>query len=141
MSTIFSAMFVLAGPVWLAMMLAPRWRATRWLAQSPVVVLPIALVYAALVLPGIPELLPVLLRPELGPVAALLGTERGATIAWAHFLAFDLFVGRWVFVDAQTRAMPAWIVSPILFVVLMFGPLGCALYLLVRAPYPAGRTS
>ena len=33
-------------------------------------------------------------RPDLAAVAALLSTPAGATLAWAHFLAFDLMVGR-----------------------------------------------
>ena len=133
MNTIFSAMFLLVAPLWLAMIFAPHWRGTRWLLAGPFVVLPIALTYAVLVAPRLPELLPMLLRPELEPIAALLGTTTGATIAWAHFLAFDVFVGRWVYLDARERGISAWIVSPILFVVLMFGPLGFALYLGVRA--------
>lgn len=133
MNTIFSAMFLLVAPLWLAMILAPRWRFTARIVGSPFVVLPIALTYAVLVVPRLPELLPVLLRPELEPIAALLGTAAGATIAWAHFLAFDVFVGRWVYLDARERAISPWIVSPVLFVVLMFGPLGFALYLAVRA--------
>jgi hypothetical protein len=133
MSTIFSAMFLLVAPLWLAMIFAPRWRLTARLVASPFVVLPIALLYAVLVVPRLPELLPLLLRPELEPIAALLGSAAGATIGWAHFLAFDVFVGRWVFLDARERRISAWIVSPILFVVLMFGPLGFALYLAVRA--------
>ena len=133
MSTIFSAMFLLVAPLWLTMILAPRWRFTARLVASPYWVLPIALVYVVLVVPRLPELLPLLLQPELESIAALLGTEAGATIGWAHFLAFDVFVGRWVYLDARERGISAWIVSPILFVVLMFGPMGFALYLAVRA--------
>lgn len=70
-----------------------------------------------LVVPHLPELLPLRGRPELEPIAALLGTATGATIAWAHFLAFDVFVGRWVFLDARERGISPWIVSPILCVV------------------------
>ncbi|MCB0074886.1 MAG: DUF4281 domain-containing protein, partial [Caldilineaceae bacterium] len=52
---------------------------------------------------------------------------------WVHFLAFDLFVGRWVYLDSRARGITAWLVSPILFVVLMLGPLGFLLYMAVRA--------
>jgi hypothetical protein len=137
MSLVFSTMSLLVAPLWLAMMLLPRERITQRLVASPLVVLPIALVYVALVVPVLGDLLPPLLRPELATIAALLGEERGATIAWAHFLAFDVFVGRWVFLDAQPRlaqrALSPWLLSPILFAVLMLGPLGLSLYLALRA--------
>jgi len=31
----------------------------------------------------------------------LFGTGAGTTLAWVHFLAFDLFVGRWIYLDAR----------------------------------------
>jgi Domain of unknown function (DUF4281) len=132
MSTLFSLLALPVAPLWLAMMLAPRSKPTRWLLASPWCVVPIALVYAALVLPELLTLLPVLARPRLPEIAALLGSERGATIAWAHFLVFDAFVGRWVHADALERDVPALVLAPILFCVLMFGPLGFTIYLLVR---------
>jgi hypothetical protein len=47
-------------------------------------------------------------------------------------LAFDLFVGRWVYLDGRRLGMSAWLVSPILFFVLMLGPLGLVLYVAAR---------
>jgi hypothetical protein len=74
-----------------------------------------------------------LANPTLGGIAALLGTPEGATIGWVHFLAFDLFVGRWAYLDSRNHGFTAWLVSPILFLVFMFGPLGLLLYLGLRA--------
>ena len=80
--------------------------------------------------------------PELGPIAALLGTPEGATIAWAHFLAFDLLAGRWAYLDSRERNVSALLMAPVLFLVLMLGPIGFLLYLGVRAAYQlAGRAS
>jgi len=70
--------------------------------------------------------------PELSGVAALLGSPLGATIGWLHFLVFDLFVGRWMYLDSRDRAIPAWVMTPVLFLTLMLGPCGFLLYLLVR---------
>lgn len=133
MSTVFSMMALLVMPLWFAMIFVPRARWTAALLRSPLVFLPIALVYAALVVPDLATVLPAVMRPELPQIAELLGTERGATIAWAHFLAFDAFVGRWVWNDAQERGISPWISGPILFLVLMLGPLGLSLYLAVRS--------
>jgi hypothetical protein len=68
-------------------------------------------------------------RPTL---AEALGQPTGATIAWAHFLAFDLFVGRWAYLDSREKGITAWVASPLLFFILMVGPLGFLLYLLGR---------
>lgn len=137
MSLLFSIINLVVAPVWLAMMLFPRAKFTHRLVASPMLVLPIALVYVALVLPVLGEVLPAVVRPELDTIRELLGEERGATIAWVHFLAFDLFVGRWVFLDAQPRLaqrkLSPWLLSPVLFCTLMLGPLGLTLYFALRA--------
>ncbi|GIK71992.1 MAG: hypothetical protein BroJett021_09800 [Chloroflexota bacterium] len=132
MDTIFSISNLLVMPFWLAMILLPRWRWTARIMASLWPVVPAVLLYAVLVLPNLPALLPMVSSPELGVIAAMLGTPEGATVAWAHFLAFDLFVGRWVYLDGRRLGMSAWLVSPILFFVLMLGPLGLMLYLAAR---------
>jgi hypothetical protein len=91
------------------------------------------LLYAILVVPRIPSLIGLLANPELGSIATLLGSPQGATIAWVHFLAFDLFAGRWAYLDSREHGFTAWLVSPVLFIVLMFGPFGLLLYLGLRA--------
>jgi len=62
-------------------------------------------------------------------VAPLLGTPAGATIAWVHFLALDVLVGRWAFLDGHTRAISPFLMAPVLALILLFGPLGFLLYL------------
>jgi Domain of unknown function (DUF4281) len=89
------------------------------------------------VVPRLNSVLPLVLQPQPGEIAALLGTLYGATVSWAHFLAFDLFVGRWVYLDSRERKISSWYISPILFLVLMLGPLGLLLYLLTRSIFSA----
>jgi len=84
------------------------------------------------VLPRLGEIWPAVSRPTLGGVATLLGSPAGASIAWVHFLAFDLFVGRWIYLDSQERGVRAWLMAPILFLTLMLGPVGFLLYLIMR---------
>jgi hypothetical protein len=43
-----------------------------------------------------------------------------------------LFVARWVYLDGRSRHISAWFISPILLVVLMLGPVGFLLYLVVQ---------
>jgi len=57
---------------------------------------------------------------------------------WAHYLAFDLFIGSWEVRDARKRQIPHLLVIPCLISTLMFGPLGWLLYMLIRAVRGAG---
>ena len=139
MGEVFDLSGLLVAPFWLLMILLPRLRLTGRVMRSPWVALGPAALYAALVTPRLLSLAPALLRPELHTIAALLGTPEGATITWAHFLAFDLFVGRWVYLDGRERGVSAWVTSPVLFVTLLFGPLGFLLHLAARRLF--GRAS
>ena len=56
----------------------------------------------------------------------------GANMVWAQIGAWDLLAGRWMYLDSRKREISAWIVGPILFVTIFFGPIGFALYALVR---------
>jgi hypothetical protein len=132
METIFQLSNLLVMPFWLLMVFLPYWGWSKRILASPWVAGPAALLYALLVIPALISLLPQLANPQLGDIAALLGTPQGATIAWVHFLASDLFVGRWAYLDSRQRGITAWLASPILFLILMVGPLGLLLYLTVR---------
>lgn len=137
MALLFDASGWLVMPFWLLMIVAPRWRTTERVVRSPAIAVGPALLYAALVLPQLAALAPRLAHPTLVDVASLLGTPQGATIAWAHFLAFDLFVGRWVFLDARARGLSPWMISPLLVLTLLFGPLGLLGYLVLRSESPS----
>lgn len=131
--TIFQLSNLLVMPFWFLMILLPHWGWTKRILASLWVIVPAALLYALLVIPALGSLLPSLASPQLATIGALLGTPAGATIAWAHFLAFDLFVGRWAYLDSRERHLTAWLVSPALFLILMVGPLGLLVYLSLRA--------
>jgi hypothetical protein len=132
MQRLFELSNLTVAPFWLMMILAPRWRFTERVQRSLVGLLAPAAIYVLLVLPRLAEILPVVARPDLTTVSALLATPAGATIAWAHFLAFDLFVGRFIYLDARERGLSAWVVSPLLVSTLLLGPLGLLAYLMVR---------
>lgn len=130
--TIFTLANLLVIPFWLLMILFPVWRWTERIMRSLWTVAPAAVAYALLVFPNLFSLLGELASPSATSIAALLGTPAGATIGWIHFLAFDLFVGRWAYLDSRQRRIHPLLVSPALFFIFMFGPLGLLLYLGVR---------
>lgn len=133
---LFELTFLVAAPFWALMILLPGWSWTRRIIASPLIVLPVVLIYALLVIPAFGEVLPAVASPTLGGVRELLGTADGAAAGWAHFIAFDLFVGRWSWLDSRDRGVPALLMAPVLLLTILLGPLGLAAYLLVRARYP-----
>ena len=133
METIFSLSSLLVMPFWLLLIFLPRWRVTERVFQGPWVVVPAALLYAGLILPRFAAVFTAVSNPTLNGVMTFLAEPAAATAAWVHLLAFDLFVGRWVYLDGRSHNISAWFISPILFLVLMLGPLGFLLYLGVRA--------
>jgi hypothetical protein len=140
MATAFATSFLLVAPVWALMLLAPGWRVTHRLVASPWVVAPAAAAYVVAVVPSLGDVLAAVAPPQLAGVAALLGTPAGAMVAWAHFLAFDLFVARWIFLDSRDRVSHL-AVAPILVATLMLGPVGLLAYLGVSSiTGRAGRT-
>lgn len=71
---------------------------------------------------------------------ATLFSSRGLLLAgWVHYLAFDLFIGRWAVDDALSRGLNRVALLPCLFLIFMFGPLGLLLYFGLRQTRPAGK--
>jgi hypothetical protein len=126
-------MFSIAGmvvlPCWILMAVAPRWRWSQRLATF-VAPLLIAGLYAWLLLAH-----PV---PKgsgfqtLAQVMVLFSSPYAVLAGWVHYLAFDLFTGAWQARDAARLGISRWIVLPCLLLTFLFGPLGLALYLLVK---------
>jgi uncharacterized membrane protein len=92
-------------------------------------------------LPQLSTVLPQVLSPDPHEQAAYFATAAGYAVISAHVVALDLFAGRWVYLDGYALGRSPWIMSPILFVVMMLGPLGLLLYLAVRARTPRDEPS
>ena len=73
------------------------------------------------------------MRTAAQSLAEMMAQPWAASLFWAYAGAFDLFVGRWIFLDARERGISVGYVSPLLFVCIFFGPLAFVLYALARA--------
>lgn len=133
MAQLFSVSFLLVAPFWFLLIFLPAWSWTERIVRSPWIAAPAALLYTVLVLPNFVDVLTAVANPNLTGIMALLGTPAGATIGWVHFLAFDLFVGRWLYLDSRERELSSWLVSPVLLLTLLLAPMGFLTYLLVRS--------
>lgn len=72
---------------------------------------------------------------SLAEVSALLSKEEMLLAGWVHYLAFDLFVGGWIAVNADKMGLNRLVQAPVLIATFMFGPVGLALFLAMRAGY------
>ncbi|MGC5031053.1 ABA4-like family protein [Micromonospora sp. DT229] len=137
---LFTLTFAVAAPFWALMILAPKWSVTARIIASPLVVIPGVVIYALLVLPALGQVLPAVASPTLEGVRGLLGEPDGAAAGWAHMIVFDLFVGRWAWLDSRKRGVPSLVMAPVLVLTILLGPLGLAAYLALRGRWTLRRT-
>jgi hypothetical protein len=132
---IFSIFNALILPQWFLMIFLPHWKGTLWLVNSYLIPICISIAYTFLVLPNLfggGEL------PDFSTfegVKNLFKAGGDALVAggWFHYLAFDLLVGSWIFLDSQKKAIKHWLIAPCLFFTLMAGPFGFLLYQLIKS--------
>ena len=77
---------------------------------------------------------------SLDQVAALMGKREMLLAGWVHYLAFDLFIGGWIAIEADRIGINRVIQAPILLATFMAGPLGLATFLVMRAGYVRARS-
>ena len=115
---------------WILLAFAPLWKPAERVANGAIVTL-FALAYAVLAI--------MFFRAEdlsrfgsLQGVKTLFQSDFALLTGWVHYLAFDLFVGCWMFRNARRHRIPH-----ILFIVcgaftFMLGPCGLLLFLIIR---------
>jgi hypothetical protein len=123
-----------SAPVWLAMILAPRSELTRRLAQQvPLLFVALGVTYDALLASGVVRSGRMIDFRDPDAVRAALSDPDFFLAGWTHYIAFDLFVGRWIWEDALERGRPARL--PLLLTWLA-GPAGLSLHLARRRLSP-----
>jgi hypothetical protein len=130
---VFSAANTVAPIGWLALAASPpsaRWSPTVRQLAGRALPLAFAALYLALLLSA---------EPTGGNFNSLAGVQRlfssphALTAGWVHYLAFDLFVGSWIAGRAAALKLPHWQVLPTLALTFLFGPLGYAAFIGLRA--------
>ena len=132
---LFSTLNLITIVAWLAMIFLPR---LRWTSTVVPVVLPLllALVYVVLVASTVPWSEGGF--SSLAAVRTLFDNPWALLAGWAHYLAFDLFIGGWEVRDAQRHGIPHLLVVPALVLTFLFGPAGWLLYMGIRRFAAAG---
>ncbi|KUL49048.1 hypothetical protein ADL22_08750 [Streptomyces sp. NRRL F-4489] len=131
--TLFSLAFALAAPFWALLILAPGRRWTDRIAASPLPMVPVIGVYLALAIPVFPQLWAAVSRPDLAGFQRLLALGGGAGAIWAQLIAWDLFLGQWMYREARTLGIHPLVMAPLLVLTILLSPIGVLLFLLLRA--------
>ena len=119
-----------SAPVWLAMILAPNASLTRWLVQrATFLFVGLGVTYDALLASGVLRSGEVVDFRDPDAVRGALSSPDIFLAGWTHYIAFDLFVGRWIWEDALARRRRARLA---LLLTWMAGPAGLSLYLVQR---------
>lgn len=133
---LFGLAFAVAAPFWALMIILPKWRATLRIVESPWIVAPVLVVWLIAAWPVFGELLVVVAGPTLASFTQLLSSPTAVVAIWAQVIAWDLFIGRWVYLDNRVRHLRALPMAPILVVMVLLSPVGLPVYLVVRTLPP-----
>ena len=139
MATLFQLSFVLAAPFWALMIVAPGWEWTRRIIRSPWIIAPVAALYLVIAVPRLADLLPLVSSPSLTGLQTAMAEGGAATLVWAHIIAFDLFVGRWMYLESRQRGIHPLVMAPILLLTILLAPIGALVFLVVRQLAPSIR--
>jgi len=137
----FSSLYIL--PFWLMMWFAPNHERTAALMRNEWVYLaPLAVAYALAVLPNIVDIFLLLgtQMPTPDIVVEMFSEREVILVAWLHFLAFDLFVGRWTWQRLVATEKPLYVSFPVLLFSMMVAPLGALMGLIVTRDYQEENT-
>jgi len=137
--TLFKFDNVAVLPFWLLMILVPKSSATQGVMGSYVAFVPLALIYAFLVFssitaPGGLDLFTSGAGVTLGALSKAFADPGTMAAGWAHYVCFDLFVGRWMWADGLRNKV---LTTHSLVLGLFFGPVGLLSHLITRSLFSA----
>jgi hypothetical protein len=130
---LFDVTFYLAVPFWLLMIFAPKWGVTNAVVRSPWIAAIPLVVYFALALPHLGQLWEVVSRPDLTTLLDFVGEPYGAAAIWAQIISFDLFIGRWIHLEARELDLHPLVEGPILVLTILLSPFALVVFLALRS--------
>lgn len=132
-SLLFDLAFWVTVPFWALMIFAPTWRWTERIIGSPLIMLPTLVVYTVLAVPLLPELWTAVSSPSLDGFQAFVTDGGAAAAVWAQIIAWDLFIGRWLYFEGRRLGIHPLVMGPLLVFTILLSPFAVLLFLGVRA--------
>lgn len=127
---IFSVVSAIAALQWLLLIILPKWKATQWLINNPVIPLLLSGIYCVYIT-GFFSIQGGGFN-SIQQVRVLFANDGLLLAGWVHYLAFDLLIGFSIIKSAQAKAVSHWLVIPCLVLTFMFGPCGFLLYQVIQ---------
>jgi hypothetical protein len=124
----YGNMIAMAG--WVLLALAPLWKPAERIANGVIVTL-FALTYALLAILFF-QADDLAKFGSLQGVKGLFQNDFALLTGWVHYLAFDLFVGCWMYRNARRHRIPHLLFILCGAFTFMLGPCGLLLYLIIR---------
>ena len=143
---IYTVFFILStfwvGPFWFAMLLSPKTEKTKKLMSGPMFFLGPTLIWVivmALNPQGLIDFANSASHPDgfFAGLATGMSTPAGITAMWAHMVAGDICVTRWIWKDSFQRDVNVWIYRFAMFFAVMLMPVGLVIYLACRGKLTA----
>lgn len=128
---VFSIANLMAMPMWLLMIILPKWKITRYLIDYKVIPLLLALLYVIYIFLAF-KISGDMDFGNLSSVMVLFTEENAVLAGWVHYLAFDLLVGMWMLDQNKQLGIHQLLMVPCLFGTFMLGPVGFLLFMIIR---------
>ncbi len=129
---VFSIANLTAMPMWILMILLPKWKFTRFLIDYKLIPLFLSLLYALYIFLAI-QIGGWMDFGSLSSVMALFTEENAVLAGWVHYLAFDLLIGMWMLDQNKKLGINQLLMAPCLLGTFMFGPIGFLLFMIIRS--------
>ena len=125
-------------PCWLLLVFLPDHIVTKFFVKSVIIpfllsVAYIFIVYQIFITENILDIFTLYLG--LDEIYSLFSNEAFLLIFWLHFLTINLFAGNWIANDGKTYSISKIFIIISLILTYFTGPLGLALYWLIRIFY------
>ncbi|MEM1336507.1 MAG: ABA4-like family protein [Bacteroidota bacterium] len=130
-ATIFSLANTVAMPMWLLMIVLPKWKVTRFLIDYKVIPIFLSLFYVYYMAVHL-QTGGALDFGSLASVMSLFTLENAVMAGWVHYLAFDLLIGMWMLNQNRKLGIHQLLMAPCLFATFMLGPVGFLLFMGLR---------
>ncbi len=129
---VFSLANLTTMPMWILMILLPKWKVTRFLIDFKIIPVVLAIVYTIYLFKAI-QIGGGMDFGSLASVMALFTEENAVLAGWVHYLAFDLLVGMWIINQNKELGIHQLLIAPCLFLTFMFGPIGFVLFMIIKS--------
>ncbi|NQY07336.1 MAG: DUF4281 domain-containing protein [Flavobacteriaceae bacterium] len=130
-----SEVFVISGqmalPMWLLMIVLPKWKGTRFLIDYKIIPIALSIMYAIYIYTSVSSG-GSLDFGSFQSVMQLFTQENAVLAGWVHYLAFDLLMGMWMLNQNKELGIHQLVMVPILLATFMLGPIGFLLFMTAK---------